>query len=230
MSACQKGLALELADDNGKVGKIKRMTFTKAWPETQAFMLEAIKAESWQTEHTALGSGDVAVVELERSLGKALPEEFEFYIRNHLSENGYREFYQDFRLFNYKAVAFGEELEWWGDLLTVDEVGFTALIIGQATAIAFFIDFDDPACPGYRADDANDHIPELTAFSLADFLYLLSFREMLHRQHHAWRRQNSWQVDKQRSKANFEAMKKKLELIAPDSLEHWYLWEWEQEH
>ncbi len=199
------------------------MNFVEAWPEIQKFLLEAAKAESGdEVDELPAGGGDAAVTELENRLGTATPEEFQFYIRN-VSSFHFLAFYQGFELFSYEELGF-EKSEEWGDFPEAEDIISVPLVIGQDTSIAFVTDLDDMACPVYCIDEVNDWNPELMASSLADFLYLLSYRESLHQRRFAYLEMREAE-DKARTEADYKAMKDNIEALAPDCTGQWNLHE-----
>lgn len=89
-------------------------------------------------------------------------------------------------------------------------------------------DLGDAKCPVYNVDEVDDWIPQQMACSLADLLYLLSYQEMLLQVSYAKSEAQSRQEDdsKVRSREDYEAMKEKVEALAPSCIAQWKLWQY----
>lgn len=196
------------------------MNLAEAWTDIEQFLLEAAKAESEDAlGELSAGGGDAAVAELELRLEREVPEEFKFYVREHPFETDYGRFYQDFELFSHEEIGF-EKSEEWGGFSEAGSITSTPIVIGQDASIAFVTDLDNIACPVYRVDEIYNWIPELMASSLADFPYLLSYREMLY-QRVAPLKNDDWQEGTANGQKLDIALAEKIEVVAPGCLRAW---------
>ncbi len=196
------------------------MLFEEACTEIERFLLEVARAEFPETP--ALRRSDVGedvVGALEVKLKRSLPTEFKAYMRKGIFGT-FLPFYQDFELLRPEELG-PESSEYWGDFPEAAGILGTPLVIGTDASVAFVADLDDSACPVFRVDEVYDWIPQKMAHSLADFLYLLSYREMIYGVSLALGEANGWKPDKTGSQAAHEKVNNKIRELAPECLSQW---------
>lgn len=202
------------------------MNFVEAWPEIQMFLLEAANAESGSRD-TSLpeGVGEAAVETVEKKLLRAVPEELRFYLRKGPWIGEWISYGWNCELYSHEEIDF-EKSKMWGDFPEADGIIAPPLVIGQDGASAFVTDLEDAKCPAYNVDEVDDWVPQLMAHSLADFLYLLSYQEMLLQVSYAKSEAQGWKEDdaeRARRRKDYEAMKGKIEALAPSCIAEWNL-------
>ncbi len=158
------------------------MMIAEAWPEITENILASrrVRLPEYREESLSFtGGGRDEVVKIEKLLGRRLPKEFACYVaklaplENEPFEQINMPFSPYFELYSSKNLSMDIFPEWRESLkLELAE----PFIVGDDGSCIVVINLEHPSCPAYLS---GEYGTDLLAHSFADFLRILSYRDLI---------------------------------------------------
>ena len=203
------------------------MDFVEAWPEIKGDILASRRVRVPDYSEDALGfvgGGRAEVVKIERLLGKKLPKEFAYYVEklapleNRSFEQIPMPFMVYFELYSFTNLSADIYPEWRESEKTHLREPF---FIGEDGSNVVVLDLGHPYCPTYLS---GEYGLDLLAYSFADFMRILSYRELQLTIFDAGADYDTYDnsVENPRWAEGEAKIKKRIMEIAPDCLKAWH--------